>query len=177
MKKFVLSILTAIVCLGSAVCFTACEGSDSSAVRLVSVSAVEVGVRGGIDYFVVPEPAASTKVNAISGLDFAGDLQNLYGGGGYPQAVVVAKKEIANHYFAQVFADKLKSGAAVYLTVARYAGPLAETYDEVGVPADYEVAYTAEIDKASTMGNPEIDNQLRRAMEIAATTIKTEATS
>lgn len=69
---------------------------------------------------------------------------------------------------------KLKSGAAVYLTVARYAGPSAETYDEVGVPADYEVAYTAELDKASTMGNPELDNQLRRAMEIAATTIKTE---
>ncbi len=70
---------------------------------------------------------------------------------------------------------KLKSGAAVYLTVARYAGPSGETYDGTGVPADYEVAYSAEMDKASTMGNPEVDNQLRRAMEIAATTIKTES--
>ena len=72
---------------------------------------------------------------------------------------------------------KLKSGAAVYLTVARYAGPSAETYDQVGVPADYEVAYSVEMDKATTMGNPEVDNQLRRAVEIAATAIKTEATA
>ena len=43
--------------------------------------------------------------------------------------------------------------------------------------AALDPATAAEIDKASTMGNPEIDNQLRRAMEIAATTIKTEATS
>ena len=130
MKKFVLCILTAVVCLGSAVCFTACGVSDSSVVRLVSVSAVEVGVRGGIDYFVVPEPAASTKVNAISGLDFAGDLQNLYGGGGYPQAVVVAKKEIANHYFAQVFADKLKSGAAWLLDEKTLPESIAEVVCE-----------------------------------------------
>ena len=61
--------------------------------------------------------------------------------------------------------------------MARYAGPSAETYDQVGVPADYEVAYSVEMDKATTMGNPEVDNQLRRAVEIAATAIKTEATA
>ena len=48
------------------------------------------------DYFVVPEPAASTKTSATGGkLSIAGSLQTLYGGDdGYPQAVLVAKNEI-----------------------------------------------------------------------------------
>lgn len=51
---------------------------------------------GTCDYFVVPEPAASTKVNATKGaLSFAGSLQTLYGSeNGYPQAVLVAKKSL-----------------------------------------------------------------------------------
>lgn len=69
---------------------------------------------------------------------------------------------------------KLKSGAAVYLTVARYAGPAGELYDEVGVPADYEIHYPAELDKSATMGSSEYDSQLRKALEIASTAIKTE---
>lgn len=70
---------------------------------------------------------------------------------------------------------KLKSGAAVYLTMGRYTGPSRETYDEVGVPADYEIHYSADMDKFLTMGNTEYDNQLRKAIEIASTTIKTES--
>lgn len=48
------------------------------------------------DYFVVAEPIATTKVTATAGkLDFAGDLQALYGSeNGYPQAVIVAKKSL-----------------------------------------------------------------------------------
>jgi len=48
------------------------------------------------DYFVVPEPAFTTKINATSGaLTSAGNLQALYGDGqGYPQAVVVAKNSV-----------------------------------------------------------------------------------
>ena len=48
------------------------------------------------DYFVVPEPAATTKENATQGkLSIAGSLQELYGEGqGYPQAVLVAKKSV-----------------------------------------------------------------------------------
>ena len=69
---------------------------------------------------------------------------------------------------------KLKSGAAVYLTMGRYAGPSQETYDEVGVPADYEIHYSADMDKFLTMGNVDYDNQLRRAIEIASTTVRTE---
>jgi len=69
---------------------------------------------------------------------------------------------------------KLKNGAAVYLTVARYAGPSRETYDQVGVPADYEIHYSADMDKFLTMGDLEYDNQLRKALEIASTAVKTE---
>lgn len=48
------------------------------------------------DYFVVSEPAATTKINATQGkLSLAGSLQTLYGGeSGYPQAVAVAKKSV-----------------------------------------------------------------------------------
>lgn len=52
------------------------------------------------DYFVVPEPAVSTKIKATanhptSSLKLAGSLQTLYGtSNGYPQAVVVAKKSV-----------------------------------------------------------------------------------
>lgn len=47
-------------------------------------------------YYVVPEPFATTKVKATQGkLDLAGDLQTLYGGeNGYPQAVAVAKTSV-----------------------------------------------------------------------------------
>ena len=69
---------------------------------------------------------------------------------------------------------QLKNGSAVYLTVARYAGPSGVTYDETGVSADYEVQYPAELDKTTTLGNPEFDTQLRRALEIATTAVKTE---
>lgn len=72
---------------------------------------------------------------------------------------------------------RLKSGAAIYLTVGRYAGPSQETYDQTGVPVDYEIHYSADMDKFLTMGNAEYDNQLRKAMEIASTAVKTESTN
>ena len=43
---------------------------DKRYVTLVGVTAAEVGVREDIDYFIMPEPAASTKVNAIETLKF-----------------------------------------------------------------------------------------------------------
>lgn len=52
------------------------------------------------DYFIVPEPAATTKQNATHGaLSIAGSLQQLYGEGqGYPQAVLVVKKSLAQSH-------------------------------------------------------------------------------
>lgn len=64
------------------------------------------------DYFVVPEPAATTKVNATGGkLSVAASLQTLYGGtDGYPQAVAVAKTSIieSDSEAVEAFINKLK---------------------------------------------------------------------
>lgn len=64
-------------------------------VNLVNVTDLEVvPTNSECDYFVVSEPAATTKANATS-LSVAGSLQTLYGGeNGYPQAVAVAKKSV-----------------------------------------------------------------------------------
>lgn len=76
--------------------------SESGEVKADKVNLV--GLTGGeevlpssdCDYFVVPEPAATTKQNKTQGkLSVAGSLQELYGGTeGYPQAVLVAKKSV-----------------------------------------------------------------------------------
>ncbi|MDE7453755.1 MAG: hypothetical protein K2N22_05035 [Clostridia bacterium] len=97
MKKFLTALLCVCLAAFSAVGFAACgAGKSSEAVNLVAITADQVGVADDIDYYVVAEPAASVKVNAIKPLQFAGDLQKLYGGEkGYPQAVIVAKTELA----------------------------------------------------------------------------------
>lgn len=70
---------------------------QSDKVNLVALTdGTEVVPTSDCDYFVVPEPAASTKNSVTQGkLSFAGSLQVLYGdGNGYPQAVLVAKKSV-----------------------------------------------------------------------------------
>lgn len=65
-------------------------------VTLESVNAPQVdGNSSGYDYFVIPEPAASTRIaNANLNLKQVGSLQTLYGENGYPQAVLVAKNSL-----------------------------------------------------------------------------------
>ncbi len=74
------------------------ETVDSTKVNLVGLSGgTEVKPQSSCDYFVVPEPAATTKQNATSGaLSIVGSLQQLYSESenGYPQAVIVAKKSV-----------------------------------------------------------------------------------
>lgn len=89
--------------------FSACGDKNKNAVNLIAIDANSVGVRSDIDYFVVPEPAASAKVKAIEGLNFAGDLQSLYGGNGYPQAVVVAKNSLLGTKILTEFITGLSS--------------------------------------------------------------------
>lgn len=68
-------------------------------VNLVAVDGASVVPTDGIDYFVAPEPAATTKVNKVAAFNFVGDLQALYGDGdGYVQAVMVVKTEYINDY-------------------------------------------------------------------------------
>lgn len=70
----------------------------TESVTLQPITPAEVtGVNPSCDYFVIPEPAATTRVsNANLNLKFAGaSLQDLYGdGNGYPQAVIVAKTSL-----------------------------------------------------------------------------------
>lgn len=70
---------------------------DSAKVNLVGLSGgTQVVPSADYDYYVVAEPAATTKQNATNGaLSIAGSLQQLYGAGnGFPQAVLVAKKSV-----------------------------------------------------------------------------------
>lgn len=99
MKKFLVTLVCAAVAAFTLVGFTACgDNSNHEKVNLVAVDAASVVPNEQFDYFVVPEPAASAKIKATSsspnGFKMVGDLQQLYGGNnGYPQAVVVAKKQ------------------------------------------------------------------------------------
>ena len=69
-------------------------------VNLVAMDAASITPASGCDYYLCPEPAYTAKINGtkdkpVSFTD-AGSLQELYGGEeGYPQAVLVAKKQIA----------------------------------------------------------------------------------
>lgn len=87
----------------------------SESVTLQGVQPTEVtGVSSDCEYFVVPEPVASTRIgNANLNLKFAGNLQNLYSdGNGYPQAVVVAKNSLleSEPEFISQFTAALLSG-------------------------------------------------------------------
>lgn len=64
-------------------------------VTLIDVKPLQVvPTNSDCDFFLVPEPVATTKANETS-LSVAGSLQTLYGGeNGYPQAVAVAKKSV-----------------------------------------------------------------------------------
>lgn len=107
MKKYFNLVICTLVAAVCALGFTACtKTGNKESVKLVAISGEQVGVMDGVDYYVVAEPAASAKVNAIGSLKFVGDLQQLYGGGnGYPQAIIVAKNELADTSFIGLFMD------------------------------------------------------------------------
>lgn len=111
MKKFLTALTCAMLAALFAVGFTACDSEISTeAVNLVALSSgTQVGVMNDVDYYVVAEPVATTRVNAIEGLEFVGDLQELYGGeNGYPQAVIVAKNELLGYDFVASFLSEIK---------------------------------------------------------------------
>lgn len=67
----------------------------SATASLSAVQPAAVSGNSAYDYFVVPEPAASTRVgNTDLNLKIVGSVQSLYGEGGYPQAVLMAKCEL-----------------------------------------------------------------------------------
>lgn len=90
------------------------SGEESkTAVNLYAISASDVGGTS-YDYYVLPEPAATTMTGRLQSLEFVGDLQELYGGeDGYPQAVMVAKTTVIeeNEEFIADFISAVEGSA------------------------------------------------------------------
>ena len=109
MKKLILTIACILISLSGLMGFSACgNGGTGEEVYLVPIEGNGVGLMKDIDYYVVPEPVASTKVKIIENLNFSGDLQKLYGGEkGYPQAVVVAKNNLLGTETLKKFVNEL----------------------------------------------------------------------
>ena len=104
------------------------EDVEEGKVNLIPFVPENVTPASGCDYYLCPEPAASTKVKATEGkFKMAGDLQALYGEeGGYPQAAVVAKKSVIENRKEDVetFIGYLQ-GAKSYLETAEISHILA----------------------------------------------------
>ncbi len=89
----------------------------------------------------------------------------------YGKAVSVGDKTTYGKGTMQT-TKKLNDGSALNITVAWYNPPKSANYDGVGVPADFEVALSAEL--ASRISELDIseDTQLKKALELAQTKIK-----
>lgn len=97
MKKLLYSVCVVALCAGIAAFSAACN-NEVTGVSLVEVGQDDVGRVSGISYYVVAEPAATAKVNGLTaaGTTYTNvaSLQSLYGEGGFPQAVLVAKNSL-----------------------------------------------------------------------------------
>lgn len=97
------------------------QTADPEKVNLVPFDAEDVSPAAKCDYYLCPEPAASTKIKGTQSspvpFRMAGDLQQLYvGSDGYPQAVAVAKKSVIESDPAAVSAFvAYLEGAETYL--------------------------------------------------------------
>lgn len=117
MKKFLTALTCTVLAVLTVAGFTACgDTPDPDKVNLVAVDAATVVPNDEIDYFVVPEPAASAKIKATSsnpnGFKMVGDLQELYGGSnGYPQAVIVAKNGLLENGALSKFTEAVSENA------------------------------------------------------------------
>ena len=84
-------------------------GTDKA--YIYEVAANEIRPTASYDYMIAAEPAVSTKVaNTQNKLQVKGDLQELYGENGYPQAVLVAKADFIEEN-GQFIADFMQAVA------------------------------------------------------------------
>ncbi len=127
------------------------EAATADVLNLLEVDAATgVTPAGGCDYYLCPEPAASTKVAKTEGkLKFAGDLQAMYGDGGYPQAVLVVKASVAEEDAAAVKAMlSYMEGSAEFMAntdPATVADLLASAYTEGMTPAFNAANLTSDV--------------------------------
>ncbi len=77
------------------------EGVDANKVTLVAIAPTEIGARingtgeQAIDFAVAPEPAVTNLTTKAPVIKVRLSLQELWGEGGYPQAVLMVKSELA----------------------------------------------------------------------------------
>lgn len=95
------------------------EPSNNAVCLQALSSAAEIPTmeENGVDIFVLAEPAVTAQKG--KGWYSVGDLQALYGEGGYPQAVLVAKNSVIaeNGEWLNGFLEALQSSAAVATTL------------------------------------------------------------
>ena len=126
--------------------YTELKNNDTAAedkVNLVALADASAVVSTQADCFVIAEPAVTAQV-AKNGFHIVGNLQTLYGGeNGYPQAVLVVKKDFfaSNGDWVKTFTNKV-ADAAVWLEtatgeeiVAAINGHLDETLGETSLKA------------------------------------------
>ena len=87
------------------------EANNTDKAYIYEVAANEITPTASYDYMIAAEPAVSTKVaNTQNKLQVKGDLQELYGENGYPQAVLVAKADFIEEN-GQFIADFIQAVA------------------------------------------------------------------
>ncbi|MGN0804534.1 MAG: hypothetical protein ACI4MS_04035 [Candidatus Coproplasma sp.] len=127
MKKFLAITAGVALAMCSFVSLSACKKETAKGVVLTEVSSDDIGRVNGIDYYVVPEPAATAKVKALTSAGSAhynvGNVQSLYGEGGYPQAVIVAKNSLIENdgKFVSEFITKFSQTSQWLQTVTDYS--------------------------------------------------------
>lgn len=91
----------------------------SENILLVGIEGTEIAGRlnatgdNALDFVVAPEPAVSTLTSKAPAIKVLLSLQELWGEGGYPQAVLVAKTELCNDKdFVKALLDALDASAA-----------------------------------------------------------------
>ncbi|MDE6075556.1 MAG: hypothetical protein K2G26_03885, partial [Clostridia bacterium] len=67
MKKILISACAIAMCAGVSAMSVGCNNdNNTNGVTLVEVSSDDVGRISGVSYYVVPEPAATAKVKALT---------------------------------------------------------------------------------------------------------------
>lgn len=119
---------------------------QANKVNLMAINKVETA-RSDIDLFLIPSPLADAKVQTTS-LKFVGSLGEIYGEGGFPQAIIVAKNTLLenNLNFVKEFISQIDSVES-YLKVenkveicallhAKLESGLTPTFNENNLTAD-----------------------------------------
>lgn len=130
---------------------TDADGLTAENVLLVGIEGGEIAGRlnaageNKLDFVVAPEPAVSTVTGKVPAIKVRLSLQDLWGGEGYPQAVLVAKTELADDKeFVKNLLDALVSSAEWVKTHAADAVTAISSHLAEGVNPSFGAANLTE---------------------------------